>query len=110
MEKYLDWPRLIGLPVEIRQDGATITKGTVDAAMPNSSIVWLAPHGARHRTLFEAKQKYEVWVDPTAAAKNAAVRLALPKPVQVSTGVHGFTAAPTEPGNGHDKGLTDEKR
>ena len=70
MEKYIDWQRVIGLPVEIRKDGETVTTGVVDEAMPDSSIVWLAPHGARHRTLYEAEQQYEVWVDPTAAANN----------------------------------------
>lgn len=63
MDKYLKWKRLIGLPVEIRQDGRTIATGTVDDAMPDSSILWLAPSGPQHRTMYERALKYEAWVD-----------------------------------------------
>lgn len=69
MEKYLDWPRLIGAPVEIRQDGQTITKGVVDDATSDSSIVWLAPNGPRHRTMYELARKHEVWVDPNCVPR-----------------------------------------
>jgi hypothetical protein len=64
MEKYLKWQRLIGLPVEIRQDGHTVASGTVDDAMPDSSILWLAQSGPQHRTMYEKSLKHEAWVDP----------------------------------------------
>lgn len=64
MEKYLKWQRLIGLPVEIRQAGHTVASGTVDDAMPDSSILWLAQSGPQHRTMYEKSLKHEVWVDP----------------------------------------------
>lgn len=68
MEKSFAWHGLVGLPVEIRKDGKAIARGIVDAAMPDSSIVWLEPQGARHRTLYEAESKYEVWMDPNVGA------------------------------------------
>jgi hypothetical protein len=55
--------RLIGLPVEIRQAGHTVASGTVDDAMPDSSILWLAPSGPQHRTMYERSLKYDAWVD-----------------------------------------------
>jgi hypothetical protein len=63
MDKSLKWKRLIGLPVEIRQAGHTVASGTVDDAMPDSSILWLAPNGPQHRTMYERSLKYEAWVD-----------------------------------------------
>ncbi|UZX04656.1 hypothetical protein F8G81_20175 [Arthrobacter sp. CDRTa11] len=63
MDKYPKWKRLIGLPVEIRQAGHTVAAGTVDDAMPDSSILWLAFNGTRLRTMYERSLKYEAWVD-----------------------------------------------
>jgi hypothetical protein len=63
MDKHLKWKRLIGLPVEIRQAGHTVASGTVHDAMPDSSILWLAPSGPQHRTMYERSLKYEAWVD-----------------------------------------------
>ena len=76
MDKYLKWKRLIGLPVEIRQAGHTIATGTVDDAMPDSSILWLAPSGPQHRTMYERALKYEAWVDLDILPKNEPARRA----------------------------------
>ena len=69
MDKYLKWERLIGLPVEMRQAGHTVASGTVDDAMSDSSILWLAQNGPQHRTMYERSLKYEAWVDPDILPK-----------------------------------------
>ena len=53
-ELCMDWSNLVGLPVELRQQGKYIRSGVVDAAMPDSSALWLAAHGADDRQMFEA--------------------------------------------------------
>ena len=73
MDKYLKWKSLIGLPVEIRQAGHTVASGTVDDAMPDSSILWLAQNGPQHRTMYERSLKYEAWVDLDILPKNEPV-------------------------------------
>jgi len=74
MDKYLKWKSLIGLPVEIRQAGHTVASGTVDDAMPDSSILWLAQNGPQHRTMYERSLKYEAWVDPDILPKKRTSR------------------------------------
>ena len=66
MQKYpfKEWNRLIGAPVEIRRAGTTVRSGTVDEAMPDSSLLWLAADAAHDRMLFSAAEDYEVWVEP----------------------------------------------
>ncbi|MBT2515511.1 hypothetical protein [Arthrobacter sp. ISL-30] len=72
MDKYLDWSRLIGLPVEIRRLGETLTSGIIDDATPDSTILWLAPNGPQHRTMYERSMKHEVWVDLNIVPKKRA--------------------------------------
>ena len=65
MPKYReeDWTLLINAPVEIRKNGRLVRSGTVDQAMPDSSIIWLAAEGQYTRRLFEAKEGFEVWAE-----------------------------------------------
>jgi hypothetical protein len=62
--RHYDWARLIGAPVEIRNHGEIVRAGTVDDAMPDSSMIWIASDGHSTRTLFDASQGFQVWVEP----------------------------------------------
>lgn len=66
MQKYpfKEWNRLIGAPVEIRRNGRTVRSGTVDDAMPDSTLLWIAADACHERTLFAAAENYEVWIEP----------------------------------------------
>ena len=70
MDKYSKWKGLIGLPIEIRQAGQTVTTGTVDDATNDSSILWLAQNGSQHRRMYEKSLDYEAWVDPNFLPKD----------------------------------------
>ncbi|MCO4273817.1 hypothetical protein NG701_05125 [Pseudarthrobacter sp. HLT3-5] len=59
-----DWGKLVGVPVQLRQHGKFIRSGVVDAAMPDSSILWLAADGADERQMFDAALGYEAWTYP----------------------------------------------
>ena len=59
-----EWHRLDGVPVEIRQRGALVRAGTVEAVMPDSSMIWVAADGPYGRELFLAADNYEVWLEP----------------------------------------------
>jgi hypothetical protein len=48
-----DWSRLLGQHVEIRQDGRLLRTGTVDAVMPDNSILWLSAEGPWPREMVE---------------------------------------------------------
>ena len=55
-----DWSNLAGAHVEIRQQGAAICTGTVDAVTEDGSILWVyaEPYGRR---LFEKAEYFEAW-------------------------------------------------
>lgn len=62
---YKEWNRLIGAPVEIKRNGTTIRSGTVEEAMPDSSLLWIAADAGHGRKLFSAEvDNYEVWIEP----------------------------------------------
>jgi hypothetical protein len=48
-----DWNRLLGQHIEIRQAGRFRRTGTVDAVMPDNSILWLSAEGAWPREMIE---------------------------------------------------------
>ena len=62
--RHHEWARLIGAPVEIQKHGDVIRTGIVDDAMPDSSMIWIASDEKSTRTLFEAAQGFQVWVEP----------------------------------------------
>lgn len=66
MQKYPygEWKRLIGAPVEIRRNGTVVRSGTVEEAMPDSSLLWIAAGSGQGRQLFSAADNYEVWIEP----------------------------------------------
>lgn len=60
LRRIEDWTLLIGADVEIRQQGAHICSGYVDAVTDDGGILWL--HGpAQNRRLFEKAEFYEAW-------------------------------------------------
>lgn len=65
MKKYPrdEWHRLTNAPVEIRRRGEVIRRGTVEDVMPDSSVIWLAADHENPRTLFEASEGFEVWLE-----------------------------------------------
>lgn len=66
MKKYTrdEWRRLTNTPVEIRRLGEMIRRGTVKDVMPDSSVIWVAADHENPRTLFEASEGFEVWLEP----------------------------------------------
>lgn len=59
------WQSLVGEIVEVRLHGEVYRKGLVDAAMLDSSGLWIAPEGAAHRKFIEAASGFEVWTSLT---------------------------------------------
>lgn len=59
-----DWSSLVGVPVRLHLHGKYIRSGVIDAAMPDSSILWLAADGADERQMFEAALGYQAWICP----------------------------------------------
>lgn len=56
-----DWNRLLGQHIEIRQNGHLIRTGTVDAVMPDNSILWLSAEGNWRREMVERSQGMEAY-------------------------------------------------
>ncbi|HEX6032782.1 MAG TPA: hypothetical protein VFY83_00060 [Anaerolineales bacterium] len=46
-----DWHRALGQRVEIWKDGTLVRKGTVEAVMPDSSVLWISAEGASPRQM-----------------------------------------------------------
>ncbi|WP_461172313.1 hypothetical protein M1D93_15140 [Arthrobacter sp. Z1-9] len=62
--RHHEWARLIGAPVDIKKHGEVIRTGIVDDAMPDSSMIWIASDEQSSRTLYEASEGFQVWVEP----------------------------------------------
>ncbi|XAZ30065.1 hypothetical protein AAHB34_11955 [Paenarthrobacter ureafaciens] len=63
-ELRTDWSNLVGIPVEVRQHGKHIRSGVIDAAAPDSSVLWMAADGVDDRQMFEAALGYQAWTYP----------------------------------------------
>ncbi len=60
LRRIKDWRLLPGASIEIRQQGAAVCSGYVDAVTDDGEILWLtAP--AQDRRLFEKAEFYEAW-------------------------------------------------
>jgi hypothetical protein len=59
-----DWSTLVGARIQLRRHGKYIRSGVIDAAMPDSSVLWLAADGADARQMFEAELGYQAWIYP----------------------------------------------
>ena len=58
-----EWNQLVGAFVEVRNNKRRLRSGLVDAAMPDSSALWLAADGFDGRTLISKAEGFEVWVE-----------------------------------------------
>jgi hypothetical protein len=56
-----DWQRTLGQRVEIWRDGELVRKGTVDAVMPDDSMLWVSVDGAMLREIFTRADGYQVF-------------------------------------------------
>jgi hypothetical protein len=56
-----DWHRTLGQHVEIRRYGNTVREGTVDAVMPDDSILWISASGIHPRQMVQRADGFEVY-------------------------------------------------
>lgn len=74
MDLYLqqDWQRTLGLRVEIWKGGNLIRKGTVEAVMPDDSILWISAEGTSLRQMIFRQDGHDVFTPflPAPAFKN----------------------------------------
>ncbi|MEI2276023.1 hypothetical protein OHC50_00865 [Paenarthrobacter ilicis] len=75
LHNYPEWIRLQGAVVQIRRDDHVIATGTVEDAMHDSSILWLAAEGLQLRRMYVAAEGYTAWVEPMLLAGDAAYRM-----------------------------------
>lgn len=57
---------LVGLVVEILEDGSIIDRGRVDATTADGAIIWLAQEGAIPRRLWEMFPPRTIKVEPSS--------------------------------------------
>lgn len=60
LRRVSNWCTLSGANVEIRQQGALICSGMVDAVTHDGRILWIRPPGDNRR-LYEKAEFYEAW-------------------------------------------------
>jgi hypothetical protein len=56
-----DWQRTLGQDVEIRVCGKPVRTGTIEAVMPDNSILWISADGADSRQMLARADGYEVY-------------------------------------------------
>lgn len=56
-----DWQRALGQRVEIWKDGKFVRKGTVEAVMPDDSLLWISAEGASSRQMLPRYDGYQVF-------------------------------------------------
>ncbi|MBU8868560.1 MULTISPECIES: hypothetical protein [Paenarthrobacter] len=56
-----DWHRALGQRVEIWRDGEFFRNGTVEAVMPDQSILWISAEGATSRQMIFRKEGCQVF-------------------------------------------------
>jgi hypothetical protein len=56
-----NWQRLLGQHVEVRRNGETVRTGTVEAVMPDNSILWISANGVYPRQMVERANGSEVY-------------------------------------------------
>lgn len=57
-----DWFPVVGEAVQIRNNGAIIREGIVEAVTHDDSILWLAADGANSRQMVCRAEGDEVWI------------------------------------------------
>ncbi len=56
-----DWQRALGQRVEIWKNGRLIREGTVDAVMPDCSLLWVSAEGTSLRQMVSRDDGYQVF-------------------------------------------------
>jgi hypothetical protein len=56
-----NWQRTLGHYVEIWRDGKLVRPGTVEAVMPDNSILWISAEGNSSRHMISRHDGYEVF-------------------------------------------------
>jgi hypothetical protein len=56
-----DWQRALGQRVEIWKDGTCVRKGTVEAVMPDDSLLWISAEGMSPRQIIGRYDGYQVF-------------------------------------------------
>lgn len=65
-----DWQRSLGQEVEIWKGGRLVRRGTVDAVMPDDSLLWISGEGSSLRQMvsrFDGYQVYARFLPPSAS-------------------------------------------
>lgn len=77
-----DWTILPGASVEIRQQGATVCSGYVDAVTDDGKILWVSSP-AQNRRLFEKAEFFEAWAAEDRDGFHYEVTKSLDAPTEV---------------------------
>lgn len=56
-----DWQRALGQRVEIWKDGRCVRKGTIEAVMPDESILWISADAVFSRQMLLRCDGYQVF-------------------------------------------------
>ena len=56
-----DWQRALGQHVEIWINGKPVRAGTVDAVMPDNSLLWISAEGHHTREMLARDDGYQVF-------------------------------------------------
>jgi hypothetical protein len=59
---FSQWRYLVGMEVHVRLGPGSFVTGVVDAALHDSSLLWLTPPGG-FRRIVEKSEGHEVWVE-----------------------------------------------
>jgi hypothetical protein len=80
LRQYVNWRRLIGTTVQIRQHGHIIRTGTVDDAMADSTAIWIAGDAEQSRSMYEAALGIQVWAEPDESKDDLGYHMTPPAP------------------------------
>ncbi|MDQ0616653.1 hypothetical protein QFZ33_000677 [Arthrobacter globiformis] len=56
-----DWQRALGQRVEVWRSGRLVRKGTVEAVMPDDSLLWISAEGNLLRQMISRQDGYQVF-------------------------------------------------
>ncbi|MDQ0618346.1 hypothetical protein [Arthrobacter globiformis] len=56
-----DWQRALGQRVEVWRGGKLVRKGTVEAVMPDDSLLWISAEGISPRRMISRQDGYQVF-------------------------------------------------
>ncbi|MFJ5699929.1 hypothetical protein [Arthrobacter sp. NPDC093139] len=56
-----DWQRALGQRVEVWRGGKLVRKGTVEAVMPDDSLLWISAEGNSLRQMIFRRDGYQVF-------------------------------------------------